>query len=96
MLNTNTKYLSHILNVHKNKDFNTYINNLRIQYIIHKLETDKNYKKYKISYLADSSGFSSHSKFTNVFKSVTGFTPSLFLEYIEKDKRERQSVKSFS
>lgn len=88
MLKTNTKYLSHVLNAHKNKDFNTYINSLRIKYIIHKLETDKDYKKYKISFLADTSGFSSHSKFTNVFKAVTGFTPSLFIEYLEKDKKE--------
>lgn len=89
---TNTKYLSHVLNLHKNKDFNNYINSLRIEYIIRKLETDKEYTKYKISYLAEQCGFSSHSKFTNVFKSYTGLTPSIFMEYIEKDLKETQQL----
>lgn len=89
LLKTNTKYLSHVLNTHKNKDFNSYINSLRIQYIINKIEVDDQYRKYKISYLAEKSGFSSHSKFTNVFKTYTGFTPSLFMEYLEKDNKKK-------
>lgn len=84
ILNTNTKYLSYVLNTHKNKDFNTYINELRIKYIIGKIEKNKEFKNYKISYLAEETGFSSHSKFSAVFKSITGFSPSTFLEYLEK------------
>lgn len=84
LLKTNTKYLSRVLKMHKNKDFNHYINDLRIKYIIDKIEADKEYKRYKISYLAEECGFSSHSKFTAVFKSVTGFTPSDFIKYHEK------------
>lgn len=86
LLDTNTKYLSYILNTHKNKDFNTYINELRIKYIIEKIENNEAYKNYKISYLADECGFSSHSKFSAVFKSVTGFTPSTFLDYLEQSR----------
>lgn len=88
MLNTNTKYLSYILNTHKNKDFSTYINHLRINYIIEKIENNNVFKNYKISVLAEECGFSSHSKFSAVFKSVTGFSPSTFLEYLEKSKTE--------
>lgn len=84
ILNTNTKYLSHVLNTHKNKDFNTYINELRVKYIIEEIEKNEVFKNYKISYLAEKAGFSSHSKFSAVFKSVTGFPPSTFLEYLEK------------
>lgn len=86
ILNTNTKYLSHVLNTHKNKDFNTYINELRVKYIIEEIEKNEAFKNYKISYLAEKAGFSSHSKFSAIFKSVTGFSPSTFLEYLEKSK----------
>lgn len=86
ILNTNTKYLSYVLNTHKNKDFNTYINELRVKYIIEEIEKNEALKNYKISYLAEKAGFSSHSKFSAIFKSVTGFSPSTFLEYLEKSK----------
>lgn len=86
MLNTNTKYLSHVLNTYLNKDFNTYINELRIKYIIEKIEKNEKFKNYKLSVLAEECGFSSHSKFSAVFKSVTGFSPSTFLKYLEESK----------
>lgn len=79
-LNTNAKYLNHILKNFKKTDFNTYINDLRIGYIISKLESDPDFLKYKISYLASLAGFSSHSNFSANFKRVTEFSPS---EYIE-------------
>lgn len=84
-LNTNTKYLSGVINRHKEKNFNSYINELRINYIIHKLKTDPIYLNYKISYLAEESGFSSHSSFTTVFKSVTGISPTKFIGFLQKE-----------
>ena len=84
-LNTNTKYLSEIINTYKNKNFNGYINDLRIRHIIHLLSTDRSHLQYKISYIAELGGFTSHSAFTNVFKSVTGMSPN---EYIQTLKRE--------
>ena len=83
-LNTNIKYFRQILKKHKNKDYNTYINELRINYILHKLQTDPQYLNYKISYLADESGFSSHSKFSADFKKVTHLSPSQFIEKLQK------------
>lgn len=82
---TNTKYLSYVINKHKKKDFSTYINELKIHYIIEKIENDPKYRSYKISYLAKECKFSSHSKFTTTFKAVTGLSPSLFLSYLEKN-----------
>ncbi|PVW16428.1 helix-turn-helix transcriptional regulator [Marixanthomonas spongiae] len=83
---TNTKYISEVINRHKGKNFNSYINELRIDYIIEKLRTDPVYLNYKISYLAEESGFSSHSSFTTVFKSVTGVSPTKFMEVFKKSK----------
>ncbi|HLW32424.1 MAG TPA: AraC family transcriptional regulator, partial [Aequorivita sp.] len=80
---TNTKYLSEVVNTHKEKNFNGYINELRINYIIDKLNNDPQYLQYKISYLAEDSGFSSHSVFATVFKSVTGISPTTFITILQ-------------
>ncbi len=86
MLETNNKYLSYVINKHKMKDFNNYINELRILYIIKKLESSPEYLNYKISYLAEECGFSSHSKFTDKFKSVAGMSPSSFIGFLKKEQ----------
>lgn len=85
---TNTKYLSEIINSNYNVNFNTYINKLRINYVVDKLKTDSNYLNYKISYLAESSGFSSHSSFATVFKSITGISPVKFIELLKEEKEK--------
>lgn len=85
---TNTKYLSEIINKHYQDNFNTYINKLRINFIIQKLKTDPNYMHYKISYLAERCGFSSHSSFATIFKSITGIAPVTFIELLKKETLE--------
>lgn len=86
-LGTNTKYLSNIIKNYKNKDFNSYINDLRIDYIIRKLNDTREYRHYKISTLAEEAGYSSHSKFATIFKSIVGMSPSLYIQHLEeKDK----------
>ncbi|MDA6070391.1 helix-turn-helix domain-containing protein [Flavobacterium sp. AC] len=82
----NSKYLSYVINKHKGMDFYNYINTLRIYYIIKKMESDPIYLSYKISYLAEECGFSSHSKFASIFKSTIGMSPSTFMEYLVKKK----------
>ena len=87
LLNTNAKYLSHYLKNTKNKDYNTYINDLRIQYLVQKLDTQEEYLNYKISYLAHECGFSSHSNFSANFKRVMLLSPS---EYISKASKSEK------
>ncbi len=90
-LNTNTKYLSYVINQHKNADFKTYVNRLRINYIVDKLINDEKYRQYKISILADECGFSSHSKFAAVFKAVTDYSPSAYIKYLDNEPRSYKS-----
>jgi AraC-like DNA-binding protein len=85
-LDSNTKYLSEIINTHYHVNFNTYINKLRVNYIIEKLKTDPNFINYKISYLAENCGFSSHSSFATVFKTITGISPVKFIELLNQEK----------
>lgn len=91
-LDVNTKYLSEIINKHYQDNFNTYINKLRINYIIEKLKNHPEYLHYKISYLAEESGFSSHSSFATVFKSITGIAPTTFIELMGEEVKDKQKI----
>jgi len=84
LVDTNTKYLSEIINKHYHDNFNTYINKLRVNYIIGKLKSEPAYLNYKISYLAEESGFSSHSSFATIFKSITGIAPTTFIDFLKE------------
>ncbi|OXA84098.1 AraC family transcriptional regulator [Flavobacterium hercynium] len=90
-LNTNHRYLSYVISKNKSKDFASYINELRINYIIDHLKNDATYLKYKISYLADQAGFSSHSRFTISFKKITGVSPLTFITYLQNNNNETTS-----
>lgn len=79
---TNTKYLSYIINTCRKKDFNNYINELRIKYIIGKLKNKPQYRKYKVATLAEEAGFSSPNKFAAVFKKEVKMTPSCYIKYL--------------
>jgi len=93
-MKTNTKYLSYIINNFRNKDFNSYINELRINYIIARMDEDNRYLNYKISYLAEECGFATHSQFTTVFKNITGLSPSAFILFQRKAKQKEETTLS--
>lgn len=82
-LNTNTKYISEVIKIHRNKNFNSYINGLRIQYITNKLISDPVYREYKISYLSEECGYASTQVFVIAFKKETGVTPSHFIDQLK-------------
>lgn len=82
---TNNKYVSIVLKEYAEKDFSTYINELRVHYVIKKLKEDKVYRSYKISYLAEIAGFSSHSVFSSIFKQISGLSPSAFINLLEEE-----------
>ena len=80
----NSKYISYVINSYKKQDFNNYINELRINYIVKKLMEFPLYRKYKIAVLAEEAGFSSQNKFATVFKKVTTISPSVFIKYLQE------------
>ncbi|PTT72493.1 helix-turn-helix domain-containing protein, partial [Chryseobacterium sp. HMWF001] len=69
-----------VINKHKKKNFNSYINELRINYITKEIYNNPKFSQYKISYLADLCGFSSHSIFASTFKKITGMSPSVYIQ----------------
>jgi hypothetical protein len=85
-LNTNTKYLSEVIKIHRNKSFNNYINGLRIEYITRKLYENPVYREYKITYLAEECGYASPQVFVIAFKKEIGVTPSYFIEQLKNQE----------
>jgi AraC-like DNA-binding protein len=81
---TNTKYLSQIINQHKGKSFNNYINSLRINYTIEKLKTDTRFRKYSINAIANEVGFNTSESFSKAFYKNTGIKPSYFIKELER------------
>jgi AraC-like DNA-binding protein len=80
-LETNSKYLSQIINESHQKNFYTYINTFRIEEA-QRLLNDRQHQKYSIQGIARLAGFSSKSSFNEAFRRITGMTPS---EYQEKN-----------
>ncbi|SQB27928.1 DNA-binding transcriptional regulator ChbR [Chryseobacterium jejuense] len=82
-LTTNPKYLSEVIKIYKNHNFTSYINELRINYIIKMLYANPIYREYKIAYLAEECGYTTPRVFVNAFKKEKGFTPSYFVEQLK-------------
>jgi AraC-like DNA-binding protein len=80
---TNSKYLSKIINEFKEKSFVTYINDLRIDYIILVLKEDKKMRKYNLQAIAIECGFNSAESFSTAFFKKTGIKPSFFIKQLD-------------
>ena len=79
--------MSKIINYYKGENFSSYLNNLRIDYAINKLTTDKQYMKYTIQAIANETGFNSSESFSTAFYKKTGIKPSYFRKNFEKVSR---------
>ncbi len=79
-LDTNSSYLSKVINKTSNKNFANYINDLRIEYAIEKLNTDSKYRLYSISAIAHEVGFNNLKSFSRAFLKKTGKHPSVFIK----------------
>lgn len=85
-MNTNTKYLSKIINTYKEKSFISYINDLRIIYCIEELKTNTQWQNYTISALATEVGFNSAESFSTAFYKFTKIKPSFFIKELKNIK----------
>lgn len=83
-LKTNTAYLSKIVNNELDKNFSTYVNELRINYIIIELKNNSKLRSYSINAIAEEIGYKSPESFTKYFKVATGISPSVYIKKINK------------
>ncbi|MDO8316101.1 MAG: helix-turn-helix domain-containing protein [Flavobacterium sp.] len=79
-LNTNSKYLSKIINQYKDKSFVQYINDLRIDYAIRKLKSDPKLRNYTILALAKEFGFNNAESFSTAFYKKNAIKPTYFIK----------------
>ncbi|MGC4129691.1 MAG: helix-turn-helix domain-containing protein [Bergeyella sp.] len=86
-LQSNAKYINYVLQKYRGNTFSDYLNELRVKYIVNKLIEHPEHLNYKISYLAEISGFSTHSRFTHIFKKVLDIAPSEFISQLNKQNK---------
>lgn len=86
-LQTNSKYLSKIINTYKQKSFSVYINELRIDYVIEKLKCESKFRLYTIKAISREIGFNTTEAFSKSFYKKTGIYPSYFIKQLEKEKQ---------
>ncbi|ANF52981.1 hypothetical protein A0O34_21720 [Chryseobacterium glaciei] len=84
-IKTNSNYLSEIINTHKGKNFNAYLNDLRIDYAISRLAKDKKFSSYKLAIIAEELGYNNEQAFTTAFKKKTGTPLTIYLKEVEKE-----------
>jgi len=87
-LNTNSAYLSKIINAAKGVNFSNYLNSLRVDYAIDKLTTDKLLRSYTIKAISEEVGFNNVQSFSNAFHKKTGIFPSYFIKKLNAIKVE--------
>lgn len=78
-LRTNTSYLSAAVNSHFNYNLPTLINQYRVEKA-RKMLVAEEYKHYSVEGIATEVGFKSRTVFYQAFKSITGLSPSLYIE----------------
>jgi len=81
-IKTNTSYLSKVINSRYQKNFNTYINDLRINYSILRLKNDAKFRLFSIQSISEELGYKSSDSFTKYFKRHTGLNPSFYIKQL--------------
>lgn len=86
---TNSNYLSHVINEQKGMNFNKYIGELRIRHITHLLFDKNKYINYTIDSLAKECGIASRQNFSDLFFEINGIRPT---DFIKNRKREIENT----
>jgi YesN/AraC family two-component response regulator len=74
-LNTNSSYLSRIIQLNYNYNFSAFLNKHRI-IEAQKMILDKSFAHYTIDAISHECGYKSKSTFNKAFKEITGLTPN--------------------
>ncbi len=82
-LNTNSAYLSKIINDYKHVNFSNYLNNLRIDFAVDQLTKNRSLRFFTIEAIAKEVGFKSRQSFSAAFYKKTGIYPSYFIKRIQ-------------
>ncbi len=76
IVESNTTYVSHVINANFNKNFKTLLNERRIREACHKLTDRDHYANYTMQAIFQEVGYKNAASFIRAFKKVYGMTPS--------------------
>ena len=85
--NTNSSYLSRVLNSSKSINFSQYLNDLRIDFAVSQIKNDAVFRKYTIEAIALECGYNNSASFSRSFYKKTGIHPSYFINEVLKDQK---------
>lgn len=88
LFETNSNYLSQVINEQKGMNFNRYLGDLRIRHITRLLFEKNIYLNYTIDSLAKECGIASRQNFSDLFFEINGIRPT---DFIRKRKKELDS-----
>jgi AraC-like DNA-binding protein len=80
------QYISEVLNVHMNTNFQDFINHYRVNEFVDRLKNDQN-KHFTLLGIATDVGFSSKSSFNATFKKIKGLTPTQYRNNLVGNKK---------
>lgn len=86
-LDTNTKYLSQVINHHGGTNFLSFINGYRINAIIGRIRAQE-FRQHTFYGIARRCGFKNKSTFYKVFRDVTGMTPKVYAAQVTMEDAE--------
>ena len=84
MVQSNTNYVSRVINNSYNKNFKTLLNERRIREACHKLSDSENYVGYTMQVIYEEVGYKNASSFIRAFKKVYNMTPSEYQKLASK------------
>ncbi len=76
LVESNTTYVSHVINANYNKNFKTLLNERRIREACHKLADRDSYANYTMQAIYQDVGYKNAASFIRAFKKFYGMTPS--------------------
>jgi len=86
MVDSNTKYVSWVINDAYGKNFKAYLNEYRIREACRRLADDEHYGNMTIQAICETVGYQSASAFITAFKKTVGMTPSTYQRLARKQQ----------
>lgn len=87
IIGVNYKNLSQAINVTTNSNFNSFINEIRVDEACRRL-SNPDYSGYTLEAIGNSVGFKTRQTFITAFKNRTGLTPSVWKKVIKIEKQQ--------
>lgn len=85
IVGSNCKYVSQVINGTYHKNFSNYVNEYRVRTACRRLTDTDRYGHLTVKAVGESVGYKSHASFVNIFRRITGLTPSLYQKMARED-----------